>query len=152
MACPIQPRCCAPHAQCSDHWFTPPVLSTLTGLTRLVVECNGVEGLDLRPLRQLRELSIVAEGLTDLPPGVPQLPGLTALDVSWNRLEALPAGPYLSTLRRLSLAHNSFQSAPASLAAATALTALDLTGCSSLGPSMQPLAVLAQVCGWAGLG
>lgn len=139
----------ASSVQCSEHWFTPDVLSKLTGLTHLVVECNGVEGLDLHPLQQLRELSIVAEGLTDLPPGISQLSGLTALDVSWNRLETLPTGPYLSGLRRLSLAHNSFQSVPPELVAATALEVLDLTGCSSLGPGMHALAVLAQVCGWA---
>ncbi|PRW33166.1 leucine rich repeat [Chlorella sorokiniana] len=140
-------------AQCSSHWWEPAVLSRLASLTALVLQCNRpprvnllpehLTFLDLSSAPQLRKLCIAMELFTELPLGVPQMSGLTALDLSYNLLGSLPAGPYLSSLRQLSLAHTRFASLPPVLEAATALEALDITGCSRL--RLREMSVLTRM-------
>lgn len=120
-------------------------MSRLSHLTALVLQCNRPGALNLSPLTALQTLCISAQLLNHVPPGVAQLPHLTALDLSWNRLESLPVGPYLSSLRQLSLAHNWFIRVPTVLSAATALEALDLTGCAQLRNTDRAVAVLSKV-------
>ena len=123
-------------------------MSRLSRLTALVLQCNRPEALNLSPLTALQTLCISAQLLNQVPPGVARLSRLTALDLSWNRLQALPTGPYLSSLRRLSLSHNEFVRVPAVLAAATALEAIDLTGCAQLRNTDRSVAVLSKVGPW----
>ena len=62
-----------------------------------------------------------------LPPGVCRLSTLTRLSVTACTMRTLPRGPYLRSLRELSLYANSFAHVPRSLRGATALRSLDLS-------------------------
>lgn len=107
--------------QCS----TPPDGVDTSGVVRAAA-------VDFGCMPLLRELSLAGEKLTQLPAGLAGLSQLSVLDLSYNRLTALPPGPYLGRLRALSLAANPLLRLPAALEAATALEALDVTACTPL--------------------
>ncbi|PSC72825.1 Alpha-L-arabinofuranosidase 1 isoform B [Micractinium conductrix] len=133
--------------QCEYHWLQPATLQQLSGLTRLSLQASfeaATAAADFSCLPQLQELCLAAEGLQELPAGVSGLHRLRVLDLTGNRLTALPPGPHLRRLRSLSLASNRFEQLPPALAEATALEELDLTDCRLLEPYGHALSVLRQ--------
>ena len=77
-------------------------------------------------LRGLQHLELRACRLLRLPQCVAALPALRHLDLGINRLEGLPPGPYLASLRCLVLRDNALCALPPVLGEAGQLEALDL--------------------------
>ncbi|KAL4443523.1 hypothetical protein ABPG75_011260 [Micractinium tetrahymenae] len=111
-----------------QHQFT-----TLTGLS---LECRSeaaTEGLPavLQALAEqapiLAELHITRGLDGTFPAFLLQRTGLRELHLSFNSLAGLPPGPFLSGLQTLSMFGESLRRLPTSLAAATALSSLDLS-------------------------
>ncbi|GAB4823378.1 hypothetical protein N2152v2_010424 [Parachlorella kessleri] len=100
----------------------PPVIGQLTSLDELNVAGNMFGALSselpqgFSQLRRLRYLTLTSCGLTSLPTVVAGMSTLKLLKVNINRLQDLPAGPYLSSLEMIDMAHNRFAGYPAILA------------------------------------
>ena len=72
---------------------------------------------ELSALQALRQLQVGYAQLDAVPAAVQALPHLTALSLEGNHIATLPAGRYLTGLRRLSLANNAFADPPECLTA-----------------------------------
>ncbi|KAI3425055.1 hypothetical protein D9Q98_008433 [Chlorella vulgaris] len=109
----------------------------------------------LAAVTQLRALHLEAHAsaVAEVPPGTwrelaaLQGGGLTRLELPFNRLVDLPAGPYLSSLQVLDLSQNSLPGVPPALASSTCLRFLSLGQQESAAPGDSPtdVAILRQL-------
>ena len=112
------------------------------GRTLAEVPCRHVLKLDLGNNHEVSTLpesigSLVAlrsltvpENITSLPESIGRLPKLEELDLSWCRLNALPASVAgMTSLRKLILSHSSVASLPSDLGSCEALQELHIDEC-----------------------
>ena len=85
----------------------------------------------------LRSLRFVACFDSELPKSVVGLSGLQRLALEFNGMETMPAGPYLAGLQWLSLREGFLPQLPAALAAATALTGLQVQSLAASLPTAE---------------
>ncbi|XP_046398301.1 toll-like receptor Tollo [Ischnura elegans] len=114
----------------------------LTNLVTLNVSHNRLRDIGELDFRETESNSRPAAGVnaSAAAQGVPCSLDVQSLDVSWNRLAALPARglAFLRRLKDLDLSHNMLQSvSPRSLSGLKALAVLDLSG-NRLGPALSP--------------